>query len=117
MANLPDCPNCNSQYTYEDRDLFICPECAHEWNPDAAESEATQDGPVIRDAHGTILQDGDSVTVIRDLKVKGSSNVIKIGTKVNDIRLVDGSRDGHDIDCRVDGFGQMKLKSKVVKKA
>ncbi|MDR6778443.1 MULTISPECIES: zinc ribbon domain-containing protein YjdM [Paenibacillus] len=111
MSNLPNCPECNSEYTYEDRSLFICPECAHEWS---AESEASsEDVKVVKDANGNILQDGDSVTVIKDLKVKGSSSVLKIGTKVKNIRLVDGD---HDIDCKIDGFGAMKLKSEFVKK-
>ncbi|QYK64789.1 zinc ribbon domain-containing protein YjdM [Paenibacillus sp. S25] len=111
MSNLPNCPECNSEYTYEDRSLFICPECAHEWS---TESEASsEDVMVVKDANGNILQDGDSVTVIKDLKVKGSSSVLKIGTKVKNIRLVDGD---HDIDCKIDGFGAMKLKSEFVKK-
>ncbi|URJ60304.3 zinc ribbon domain-containing protein YjdM [Paenibacillus polymyxa] len=111
MSSLPNCPECNSEYTYEDRSLFICPECAHEWS---TESEASsEDVKVVKDANGNILQDGDSVTVIKDLKVKGSSSVLKIGTKVKNIRLVDGD---HDIDCKIDGFGAMKLKSEFVKK-
>ncbi|MCC3378421.1 zinc ribbon domain-containing protein YjdM [Paenibacillus farraposensis] len=113
MSNLPNCPKCNSEYTYEDRSLYICPECAHEWS---SESEATsnEDVKVVRDANGNVLKDGDSVTVIKDLKVKGSSSVLKIGTKVKNIRLVDGD---HDIDCKIDGFGAMKLKSEFVKKS
>lgn len=111
MTNLPDCPQCHSPYTYEDRSLYICPECAHEWNPHT-ESEAS-DEKVVTDANGNVLKDGDTVTVIKDLKVKGSSSVVKIGTKVKNIRLVDGD---HDIDCRIDGFGAMKLKSEFVKK-
>ncbi|MGF9643383.1 zinc ribbon domain-containing protein YjdM [Paenibacillus sp. FSL L8-0502] len=111
MSSLPNCPECNSEYTYEDRSLFICPECAHEWS---TESEASsEDVKVVKDANGNILQDGDSVTVIKDLKVKGSSSVLKIGTKVKNIRLVDGD---HNIDCKIDGFGAMKLKSEFVKK-
>ncbi len=112
MSQLPNCPKCNSEYTYEDGTLLICPECAHEW-PANAEAEP-EDAKVIKDAVGNVLQDGDSVTVIKDLKVKGSSSVVKVGTKVKSIRLVDGD---HDIDCKVDGIGPMKLKSQFVKKA
>lgn len=114
MANLPNCPQCNSEYTYEDGLNYVCPECAYEWSmtQDAAEEEAS----VIRDANGNILQDGDTVTVIKDLKVKGSSSAIKQGTKVKGIRLVPDSADGHNIDCKIDGFGAMKLKSEFVKK-
>ncbi|MDY7990348.1 zinc ribbon domain-containing protein YjdM [Paenibacillus polymyxa] len=111
MSSLPNCPECNSEYTYEDRSLFICPECAHEWSTELEAS--SEDVKVVKDANGNILQDGDSVTVIKDLKVKGSSSVLKIGTKVKNIRLVDGD---HDIDCKIDGFGAMKLKSEFVKK-
>ena len=110
--SLPACPKCSSEYTYEDNAMYICPECAHEWSADSGE-EAEQ-GLVVKDAHGTLLQDGDNVTVIKDLKVKGSSSVIKVGTKVKIIRLIDGD---HDIDCRVDGIGAMQLKSEFVKKA
>ena len=109
MEKLPNCPKCNTEYTYEDRGLLICPECAHEWK----EGEASEDVKVFKDSNGNILNDGDSVTVIKDLKVKGSSNPIKMGTKVKNIRLVDGD---HDIDCNIDGFGAMKLKSEFVKK-
>lgn len=112
MTELPNCPKCNSEYTYEDGNLLICPECAHEWTLDAA-NEAQEDIKVVKDANGNILSDGDTVTVIKDLKVKGSSSVVKIGTKVKNIRLVDGD---HDIDCKIDGFGAMKLKSEFVKK-
>ncbi|AUD15315.1 alkylphosphonate utilization protein [Planococcus sp. MB-3u-09] len=106
---LPNCPKCGSEYTYEDAGMAVCPECAHEWNPaEQAQEEA------VRDAVGNILQDGDAVTVIKDLKVKGSSNTLKIGTKVKSIRLVDGD---HNIDCKIDGFGAMQLKSEFVKKA
>ncbi|MBE7899467.1 MULTISPECIES: zinc ribbon domain-containing protein YjdM [Paenibacillus] len=112
MSNLPNCPECNSEYTYEDRSLFICPECAHEWSAES-ESVSSEDVKVVKDANGNILKDGDSVTVIKDLKVKGSSSVLKIGTKVKNIRLVEGD---HDIDCKIDGFGAMKLKSEFVKK-
>lgn len=111
MENLPNCPKCNSEYTYEDRGLFICPECAHEWS--STESQISDDVKVFKDYNGNILSDGDSVTVIKDLKVKGSSNPIKMGTKVKNIRLVDGD---HDIDCNIEGFGAMKLKSEFVKK-
>ncbi|MGX8797732.1 zinc ribbon domain-containing protein YjdM [Fusibacter sp. JL298sf-3] len=114
MNNLPNCPKCNSEYTYEDGVLLVCPECAYEWNASATEEAAEA---VIKDANGNVLNDGDAVTVIRDLKVKGSSSSIKIGTKVKNIRLVHASSDGHDIECKIDGFGAMKLKSEVVKKA
>lgn len=112
MSNLPNCPKCNSEYTYEDGSLLVCPECAHEWTLES-ESENSEDQKVIKDANGNVLNDGDSVTVIKDLKVKGSSSVLKIGTKVKNIRLVDGD---HDIDCKIDGFGAMKLKSEFVKR-
>ena len=111
MSNLPPCPSCQSEYTYEDRDMFVCPECGLEW-PQSGETE--QEQSQIRDAVGNPLQDGDTVTVIKDLKVKGSSSVVKVGTKVKNIRLVDGD---HDIDCKIDGIGAMKLKSQFVKKA
>lgn len=111
MSSLPACPQCQSVYTYEDGAMYVCPECAHEWPQQAAVAEEQQ--RVIRDANGTLLQDGDSVTVIKDLKVKGSSLVVKIGTKVKNIRLVEGD---HDIDCKIDGIGAMKLKSEFVKK-
>lgn len=115
MSTLPVCPKCNSEHTYEDGALFVCPECAHEWSASAA--AADDDGPrVFKDAHGNVLSDGDTVTVIKDLKIKGSSSVVKIGTKVRNIRLVDGIA-GHDIDCRIDGIGPMQLKSEFVKKA
>jgi protein PhnA len=112
MHKLPSCPKCNSEYTYADGSLFICPECAHEWTA-AAMDESSDDARVIKDANGQILQDGDTVTVIKDLKVKGSSLVVKVGTKVKNIRLVDGD---HDIDCKIEGIGAMKLKSQFVKK-
>jgi len=111
MSNLPDCPKCKSAYTYEDRDLYICPECAYEWND---QEQAEPDTEVTRDANGNTLADGDTVTLIKDLKVKGTSSSIKVGTKVRNIRIVDGD---HDIDCKVEGFGAMKLKSEFVKKA
>jgi len=112
MSTLPNCPQCSCEYTYEDRDLLVCPECAHEWNPSTEETVEQED--VIKDANGNILADGDSVTVIKDLKVKGSSLVVKVGTKVRNIRLVGGD---HDIDCKIDGIGAMKLKSEFVKKS
>lgn len=110
--SLPNCPKCNSEFTYEDGNLFICPECAHEWSL-ASNSETSDDKKIVKDSNGNILNDGDTITVIKDLKVKGTSSVIKIGTKVKNIRLVDGD---HDIDCKIDGFGAMKLKSEFVKK-
>lgn len=109
----PACPKCTENYTYADNDLLICPMCSHEWQAD----EATDDLPVIKDAVGNVLADGDSVTVVKDLKVKGSSTPIKVGTKVKSIRLIYDAPDDHDIDCKVEGFGAMKLKSSVVKKA
>ncbi|MDX2155377.1 MAG: zinc ribbon domain-containing protein YjdM [Hyphomicrobiaceae bacterium] len=116
MPALPHCPKCNSEHVYEDGSLLVCPECAHEWAPGSV-AAAAEDGPrVVRDANGTPLADGDSVTVIKDLKVKGSSSVVKVGTKVRNIRLVDGAG-GHDIDCRIDGIGPMALKSEFVRKA
>jgi protein PhnA len=112
MSHLPNCPKCNSEYAYENGGLLICPECSHEWNAEA-ETESHDRDKVIKDANGNVLNDGDTVTVIKDLKVKGSSSVLKIGTKVKNIRLVEGD---HDIDCKIDGFGAMKLKSEFVKK-
>ncbi|MGB5824800.1 MAG: zinc ribbon domain-containing protein YjdM [Proteocatella sp.] len=112
MSNLPNCPKCNSQYTYEDGNMMVCPECSYEWMP-GSESASTEDVKVVKDSNGNILNDGDTITVIKDLKVKGSSSVLKIGTRVKNIRLVDGD---HDIDCKIDGFGAMKLKSEFVKK-
>ncbi len=113
MSALPNCPQCASEYTYEDRGVYICPECAHEWSHAAGELANIANAD-IKDANGNVLNDGDSVTVIKDLKVKGSSLVVKVGTKVKNIRLVDGD---HDIDCKIDGIGAMKLKSQFVKKA
>ncbi len=113
--SLPNCPKCDAEYTYEDGSLLICPMCSHEWTQ--AETDAEAEANIVRDAVGNVLQDGDAVTVIRDLKVKGSSTPIKVGTKVKSIRLLDDVVDGHDIDCKIDGFGAMKLKSSVVKKA
>ena len=113
MSSLPPCPQCQSEYTYEDGQLYVCPECAHEWSP--AEPSITDDNTdVIRDANGNELHDGDTVVVIKDLKIKGSSSVVKVGTKVKNIRLSDGD---HDIDCKIDGFGSMGLKSEFVRKA
>ena len=112
MSNLPNCPKCNSEYTYEDGSQYVCPECANEW-PQQAE-ESVDEVKVVKDSVGNTLQDGDTVTVIKDLKVKGSSLVIKVGTKVKNIRLVDGD---HDIDSKIDGVGAMQLKSEFVKKA
>lgn len=111
MSDLPNCPKCGSEYTYEDGTLYVCPECAHEWGKDSVQED--NDKQVIKDSNGNILNDGDTVSVIKDLKVKGSSSVIKVGTKVKNIRLVEGD---HDIDCKVDGIGAMKLKSQFVKK-
>ncbi|MFP5505679.1 MAG: zinc ribbon domain-containing protein YjdM [Gammaproteobacteria bacterium] len=113
MSDLPHCPVCGSAYTYDDGNNYVCPECGHEWGKDAA-PESTDTGLVVKDAHGNLLADGDSITVIKDLKVKGSSSVVKVGTKVKNIRLVEGD---HNIDCRIDGIGAMKLKSEFVKKA
>lgn len=112
MSELPHCPACSSEYTYEDGAMYVCPECAHEWSKEGDDSAADED--IIKDAHGNVLQDGDTVTVIKDLKIKGSSSVVKVGTKVKNIRLVGGD---HDIDCRIEGIGAMKLKSEFVKKS
>lgn len=112
MSTLPNCPKCGSEYTYEDGNLYVCPECAHEWSAEA-EGDRAEEKRVVKDANGNILNDGDTVSVIKDLKVKGSSSVIKIGTKVKNIRLIEGD---HDIDCKIDGFGAMQLKSEFVKK-
>lgn len=111
MSALPPCPKCQSEFTYEDGALLICPECGHEWSADA---QANSDEKVVKDSNGNPLANGDTVTVIKDLKIKGSSQVVKRGTKVKNIRLVDGD---HDIDCKIDGIGQMGLKSEFVKKA
>ncbi|MGE8541970.1 MAG: zinc ribbon domain-containing protein YjdM [Acinetobacter sp.] len=113
--SLPQCPKCQSEYTYEDGDLLICPECSYEWKEgEEAEGDAQS---IIKDANGNVLADGDTVTVIKDLKIKGSSSVVKVGTKVKNIRLLNDAADGHDIDCKIDGIGPMKLKSEYVKKA
>ena len=109
MTNLPKCPKCSSEYTYENNGVLTCPECAHEWN----EEENTEDTKIVKDAYGNILNDGDSVALVKDLKLKGSSSTIKAGTKVKNIRLVD---EDHNIDCKVDGFGKVGLKSEFVKK-
>ncbi|MGH8108963.1 MAG: zinc ribbon domain-containing protein YjdM [Arenimonas sp.] len=113
MTDLPKCPKCGSEFTYVDNEMFICPECSHEWIASEI-SEVQESALIVRDAFGTVLSDGDSVTVIKDLKIKGSSSVVKVGTKVRSIRLVDGD---HNIDCKIDGIGAMQLKSEFVKKA
>ncbi|GFO61049.1 phosphonoacetate hydrolase [Geomonas silvestris] len=110
---MPKCPTCSSEYTYEDGSMYVCPECAHEW-PINAVAEAEEAGLVVRDAYGVLLNEGDAVTVVKDLKIKGSSLVVKVGTKVRNIRLIDGD---HNIDCKIDGIGAMQLKSEFVKKA
>ncbi len=116
MSQLPPCPLCGSALTYDDGQQFVCPECGHEWSREAATT--TSDSPlVIKDANGNVLADGDAVTVIKDLKVKGSSSVVKVGTKVRNIRLVAEAEDGHDIDCKIEGIGAMRLKSVFVRKA
>lgn len=112
MMSLPNCPKCNSEYTYEDGSMLVCPECAHEWSINT-EVENIEENRISKDANGNVLNDGDTVSIIKDLKVKGSSSILKIGTKVKNIRLVDGD---HDIDCKIEGFGAMKLKSEFVKK-
>ncbi|MFT4021854.1 MAG: zinc ribbon domain-containing protein YjdM [Acinetobacter sp.] len=112
--SIPACPKCQSEFTYEDGELLICPECSHEWKEGEVQLEQTD---TILDANGNVLQDGDSVTVIKDLKVKGSSLVVKVGTKVKGIRLLPDASDGHNIDCKIAGIGAMKLKSEFVKKA
>lgn len=115
----PNCPKCNAEYTYADGNLWVCPVCAHEWSQSVKEPEVETEAPVeagIRDAFGNPLQDGDSVTVIKELKIKGSSSVVKVGTKVKNIRISDGG-DGHDIACKIDGIGAINLKSEFVKKA
>jgi protein PhnA len=113
MSALPPCPKCNCEFTYEDNGMCVCPECAHEWNAHAGAAGDEGGGKVYRDSAGNTLQDGDTVTVIKDLKLKGSSKVIKMGTRVKNIRLVDSD---HDIDCKIDGVGAMSLKSEFVKK-
>lgn len=113
MNKLPLCPQCNAEYTYKDGLLFVCPSCAHEWSSDSTSNTETSEAKVYKDANGNILQDGDTITVIKDLKIKGSSLTVKVGTKIKNIRLVD---EDHDIDCKIDGIGPMKLKSEFVKK-
>ena len=112
MSTLPPCPQCQAEFTYEDGILLICPSCGHEWNPN--EAPTAEAAKVWKDANGNVLQDGDSVTLVKDLKIKGSSSVVKVGTKVKNIRLIDGD---HDIDCKIEGFGPMQLKSEFVRKA
>ncbi|MFJ8013651.1 zinc ribbon domain-containing protein YjdM [Streptomyces sp. NPDC096339] len=115
-TSLPPCPECSGEYAYEMGALLVCPECGHEWEPAGARSgDAPSEERVIKDSVGNVLSDGDTVTVVKGLKVKGSTSGIKAGTKVRNIRLVDGV-DGHDIDCRIEGFGNMQLKSSVVRK-
>jgi protein PhnA len=111
MENYPPCPECKSEHVYKDNSMYICPECAKEWSNEVEEERSENE--VIRDANGSILKDGDSVSVIKDLKVKGASSVVKVGTKVKNIRLVEGD---HNIDCKITGFGDIKLKSEFVKK-
>jgi len=113
MSQLPNCPKCKSTLTYEDGTNLVCPECGHEWSATAA-APVEEAAKVYKDASGNVLQDGDTITVIKDLKIKGSSQVVKVGTKVRNIRLVEGD---HDIDCKIDGIGPMKLKSEFVRKA
>lgn len=113
MSALPHCPACNADYTYEDGTLFVCPMCGHEW-AQAGDDSPAEESRDIRDANGNVLIDGDTITVIKDLKIKGSSQVVKVGTRVKNIRLVEGD---HDIDCKIDGIGAMKLKSEFVRKA
>ncbi len=113
MSDLPKCPKCDSEFTYEDGDNYVCPECGHEWSK-AASTDHAEQAKVFKDAFGNVLVDGDTITVIKDLKIKGSSSVVKVGTKVKNIRLIDGD---HDIDCKIDGIGAMQLKTEFVKKA
>lgn len=115
MGDGLKCPQCGSEHVYQDGSLWVCPECAHEWNQGTANAEVSSE-PGVRDANGNPLSDGDTVSVIKDLKVKGSSLVVKGGTKVKNIRLTDGA-DGHNIACKIDGIGAMNLKSEFVKKA
>ena len=112
MSDLPQCPQCSSELTYEDGSMYVCPECAHEWAKGVSPESGDQ-AREVRDAYGNVLSDGDTITVIKDLKIKGSSSVVKMGTKVKNIRLVEGD---HDIDCKIEGIGAMKLKSEFVKK-
>ncbi|SHO50936.1 zinc ribbon domain-containing protein YjdM [Desulfopila aestuarii] len=112
MSDLPNCIKCSSEYTYDDGTMYVCPECGHEWSKEITDTDESE-AKVITDANGNMLQDGDTITVMKNLKVKGSSLVVKVGTKVKNIRLVDGD---HNIDCKIDGIGAMKLKSEFVKK-
>jgi len=114
VITLPPCPMCKSEYVYEDRAQLVCPECGHEWIPGAEANVVEESGILVKDAHGTLLSDGDSIVVIKDLKVKGSSSIVKVGTRVKNIRLVEGD---HNIDCKIAGIGEMKLKSEFVRKA
>lgn len=114
MSDIPKCPKCDSEYAYEDQELLVCPDCGYEWSPGEEASEASDDEIVVLDANGNALADGDSVTVVKGLKVKGAQSDLKVGTKVKGIRLCDGD---HNIDCKIPGFGAMKLKSEFVKKA
>ena len=113
VSDLPPCPQCKSTFTYEDRASFVCPDCAHEWSATVVAEASEEGGLVVRDAYGVQLADGDSVTLVKDLKVKGAASALKVGTRVKNIRLVDGD---HNIDCRIEGFGAMALKSEFVKK-
>lgn len=116
MSDIPKCPKCDSEFGYPDGTLFVCPDCGHEWSAEDGDGAvASEDDGAIKDAHGNVLESGDTVKLTKDLKVKGTSTTLKIGTKVKNIRLVESS-DGHNIDCKVDGIGQMKLKSEFVKK-
>lgn len=116
MSEPPACPSCQSEFAYPNGHLFACPDCGHEWAP-GSDAEQGEDSDTVTDAHGHPLQTGDTVKLIKDLKVKGTSTTLKIGTKVKNIRIIDGAHDGHDIDCKVDGIGAMRLKSEFVKKA
>lgn len=113
MSKLPNCPQCNSEFAYEDRNMYICSECGHEWSTATDNEDNLNEGIIVKDSNGNILQDGDTVSVIKDLKIKGSSLIVKVGTKVKGIRLIEGD---HNIDCKIDGIGPMKLKSEFVKK-
>lgn len=112
MFTLPNCPKCHSEFAYEMDGVLVCPDCGHEWAKDS-NSKNIEEQKTVKDSNGNVLNDGDTITVIKDLKVKGSSSVLKMGTRVKNIRLVEGD---HDIDCKIDGFGAMKLKSEFVKK-
>ena len=114
MSEIPNCPECNSEYTYEDQNMLVCPDCGNEWNPADSSLVEEESWLIVKDAFGTQLVDGDSISIIKDLKVKGASSALKVGTKVKNIRIVEGD---HNIDCKITGFGAMKLKSEFVKKA